>query len=187
MSDFDSSKYTIIVKKQVIDDKLQFLAQALEFPLLYICADSAEEAYSNAIETINEFYEDSIEDGDSLPEPIELSDEYTGRVTLRMPKSLHKQVDLLSKIDGASLNQFIVNAISLRVAGKQHEFQIQKLIDNLASFGRFSGLTPMIGLGAPSLFANFNILYDKTEINEVIKGNAVTSITPSFAHLLPVK
>lgn len=182
MSNFDSSKYTIIVKKQVIDDKLQFSAQALEFPLLYICADSAEEAYNNAIETINEFHEDSIEDGDTLPEPIELSDEYTGRVTLRMPKSLHKQVDFLSKIDGSSLNQFIVSALSFRVTGKQHELQIQKLMDNLASVGRLSGITPIIGLGAPYLFSNFNTVYDSSEITDVVRGNA-----PSFAHFLPIR
>ena len=37
---------------------------------------------------------------------------YGGRIALRLPKSLHRQVAIAAQRDGTSLNQFIVAAIS---------------------------------------------------------------------------
>ncbi len=128
MKAFDPSEYTIIVKKQIVDEKLQFAAQAIEFPYLYVCGDTFQEAYESAIETIAEFHEDAEEDGDKLPDPLVLADQYTGRITLRMPKSLHKQVDILSQVDGTSLNQFIVNAVSSTVSRENHNIDLTKAV-----------------------------------------------------------
>lgn len=187
MSNFDPSKYTVVVKKQNVDDNLQYSAQALEFPLLYICADTPAEAYNSILETINEFYEDAIEDGDTLPEPIELADQYTGRVTLRMPKSLHKQVDLLSKIDGSSINQFVVGAVSSRIAGKHYESQIQNQFDNFILQRAMHSFHPSITLGAPAFIQTINLSLDAAKMHDALIGKQPTSVSTTSMRVLQAK
>nr|WP_283805092.1 toxin-antitoxin system HicB family antitoxin [Lentilactobacillus rapi] len=41
-----------------------------------------------------------------MPEPVDES--FSGRITLRMPKSLHKELTVLAKEENVSLNQYVV-------------------------------------------------------------------------------
>jgi antitoxin HicB len=59
-------------------------------------------------EWIKAAYEDHI----SVPEP-QSSDEYNGRISLRIPKSLHKHIIEAAKVEGVSANQFLSHLISL--------------------------------------------------------------------------
>jgi HicB family len=44
---------------------------------------------------------------------------YSGRLLLRMPKTLHGELAARSDADGVSLNQFIVTALSRTISGEQ--------------------------------------------------------------------
>ncbi|WP_371862799.1 toxin-antitoxin system HicB family antitoxin [Lentilactobacillus rapi] len=47
-----------------------------------------------------------LKDGIEIPEPVDES--FSGRITLRMPKSLHKELTVLAKEENVSLNQYVV-------------------------------------------------------------------------------
>jgi len=62
--------------------------------------------------------EAALDMGQDIPLPWSNYD-YGGKVALRLPKSLHKQVSLAAERDGTSLNQFIVMAISEKVGASR--------------------------------------------------------------------
>lgn len=84
----------------------------LEFPDLAEYADSHEEAYLLAIDSIEVTAEVFAEKGKVMPMPLSLADDYSGRVTLRLPKTLHRSLAQVSEHEGVSLNQHLVNILN---------------------------------------------------------------------------
>ena len=52
-------------------------------------------------------------------EPMREEIDYSGKLSVRLPKSLHKEITKLSKEDGVSINQFIVNSLCKSVGYKE--------------------------------------------------------------------
>ena len=92
----------------------------VEFPDLRYCAgtgDTIEEAINDALLAKSEWIKASYEAGISIPEPTS-GDEYNGRITLRIPRSLHRMVIETARKEGVSANQFLSHLISMGVAKK---------------------------------------------------------------------
>ncbi|HUW65372.1 MAG TPA: toxin-antitoxin system HicB family antitoxin [Spirochaetia bacterium] len=92
----------------------------VEFPDLRYCVgtgDSIEEAIKDAIFAKGEWIKASFEDGITIPEPGS-SEEYNGRISLRIPKSLHKSVVEAAKREGVSANQYLSHLISFGIGRK---------------------------------------------------------------------
>lgn len=88
-----------------------FRAEILEFPGCLAEGDSAAEAYE-ALEAVAESWiEATLESGLAIPEPSE-NYEFSGKLVLRLPKSMHKKASIAADRDGVSLNQFIVSSIA---------------------------------------------------------------------------
>lgn len=88
-----------------------FIATCPEFPGLSAFGRSPEEAVQEA-ETVLEMYVEEYEkDGVPLPEPHTL-DTHSGKLSLRMPKSLHATLARMADAEGVSLNTLIVTALS---------------------------------------------------------------------------
>ena len=108
----NANAYNITIRRAEIEDEILFEARIKEFPDVIEYADSSEDAYELAIDTIETAYEYFKEIGDAMPAPHVPSDDYSGRVTLRMPKSLHQSVSEAAAYESVSLNQYIVSALS---------------------------------------------------------------------------
>jgi antitoxin HicB len=65
----------------------------------------------------------AYEDGQDIPLSREL-DQYSGKLFIRTPKSLHRRLDQLADMEGISLNQFLVSTLSRAVG--QEEIQKKK-------------------------------------------------------------
>ncbi|OPX86198.1 MAG: HicB family protein [Pelotomaculum sp. PtaB.Bin104] len=92
----------------------------VEFPDLRYCVgtgDTAEEAIKDAMLAKSEWIRASFEAGIKIPEPAS-NDEYNGRISLRIPKSLHKAVVETAKKEGVSANQFLSHLISMGIGKK---------------------------------------------------------------------
>lgn len=83
-----------------------------EFPDLPGCVgagDTAEEAVSMAIDAKKAWIEVALEDEKNIPEAKNLyGNDYSGKFTLRLPKTLHKELTLQAEDEGVSLNQYIL-------------------------------------------------------------------------------
>ncbi|MEW6064742.1 antitoxin HicB [Desulforamulus profundi] len=95
----------------------------VEFQDLQYCVgtgDTVEEAIKDAMIAKEQWIKAAHENGITIPLPSiqEDKDEYSGRVTLRIPKSLHKLVIETAKKEGVSANQFLSHLISMGVGKK---------------------------------------------------------------------
>ena len=111
------------------DDEGRYAAQILEFPGCFSEGETPEEAYSNLEEAAENWIESARAQGMSIPPPF-ATQGYSGTISLRLPKSLHRQAAELAHRDGVSLNQFLVAAIAARVGAEDLLNTIASKLDN---------------------------------------------------------
>lgn len=104
--------YNVVVRRVVVESETMFEARVKEFPDLTEYADAPQEAYELAIDAINTVVEVFAEKGKALPAAIEPPIDFSGRVTLRLPKTLHRALADAAEADDVSLNQHLVNVLS---------------------------------------------------------------------------
>jgi predicted HicB family RNase H-like nuclease len=108
----DPHAYNITVRRGDFEGEMCFEARVKELPDLAEYGDTFEEAYQLAIDAIETTAEIFAEKGKSMPVPQDVVDEYSGRVTLRLPKTLHRALAVAAEDEGVSLNQHLVNTLS---------------------------------------------------------------------------
>jgi antitoxin HicB len=100
-----------------------FRGEILEFPGCIVTGDTPSEALNSLEEVASAWLESALEHHQPIPEPIEKI-KFSGRLVLRLPKSLHKKAVRLAERDGVSLNQFIVTSLAEHIgerAWPQHQ------------------------------------------------------------------
>ena len=128
MENSELRKYPPIVVLEENDGKVYYRASFREFPdMIGGIGDTVEEAISSAYGMLEAEIEFREEESLPIPNPIvaPLVNEASGRVTLRMSKSLHRQVIVIAEGEGISLNSYINEAISYYV-GNRHDRKSQK-------------------------------------------------------------
>ena len=99
--------YTIVLKKYPDGS---YFAEIKELPGCMTEADSKEEVLAMIDDAMRGWIEITIQDDRPIPEPVE--ENYSGRILLRTPKSLHKSLLDKAKNEGVSLNQYLVYQLS---------------------------------------------------------------------------
>lgn len=113
-----------------------YSAEILEFPGCFAQGETPEIAMKNIEESAETWIELMLEQGSEIPEPFANQD-YSGKIALRLPKSLHKKAIQCAERDGVSLNQFLLSAIAERVGAEglfskiMKKYESQVLIHNL--------------------------------------------------------
>lgn len=107
-----ASNYGITVRAVEIDGDSLFEATVAEFPDVAVYGESFQEAYEGAIATIDSAVFMLTKSGLEAPKPLMPEREFSGRITLRLSKSLHRAVSLQAVAEGVSLNQHIVSILS---------------------------------------------------------------------------
>jgi len=98
----------------VPDGSGRYFAEVLEFPGCFSEGDTPGQAMDNLNEAMEAWIEAALDSDQRIPEPIATAG-YSGRVLLRLPKSIHREAARRAEIDRISLNQFLVAAIAARV------------------------------------------------------------------------
>lgn len=142
-----------------------YTAQILEFPGCITEGKTPQEAYARLEDVALSWIEAALDMGQDIPLPWSNYD-YGGKVALRLPKGLHKQVALAAERDGTSLNQYIVMAISEKVGVSDfyhhlvEEFN-RRLAQTTANVASIILSDYSVQANVPSLYdANKVILYD---------------------------
>ncbi len=108
----DSRNYSITVRFGSFDGEDCFEARVRELADVVEYADNYTEAYELALDTIATTAKMFSEQGLSMPAAQEPLEDYSGRVTLRLPKSLHRGLALKAEAEDISLNQLLVSVLS---------------------------------------------------------------------------
>ena len=86
----DPYAYNITVRRAEVEGEVCFEARVKELPDLIEYADTAEEAYTLAVDGIETTAEIMESKGRAMPAATVPADDFSGRVTLRLPRSLHR-------------------------------------------------------------------------------------------------
>ncbi len=105
-----SLPYEVVVKR----DEGGWFARVPDLPGCMTHSETFEELLPLIKDAKRGYIEVSLEHGDPIPEPRTL-DSYSGKVNLRMPKSLHRDLARLAEEEGVSLNQVMVTALARSV------------------------------------------------------------------------
>lgn len=124
---FDASRYTITIKKVDADGEILYLATVKELPDVGPYAADPHEAYELALDIIKTLNEMAAEEGRHFCAPMETETEFSGRFTLRLPKTLHRKAAQFSDTEGVSLNQFFVSVIAEAVGERKATKTIRSL------------------------------------------------------------
>lgn len=95
------------------DDKT-FRGEILEFPGCIAVGNTAAEAFATLEEVAESWIETALAQGQKIPEPLE-GNEFSGKLVLRLPRSLHKKAARAAQRDGVSLNQFMVSSLAEQI------------------------------------------------------------------------
>lgn len=91
-----------------------FRAEIIEFPGCIATGDTAAEALASLEDVAESWLEATLAKGQKVPEPIE-NVPFSGKILVRLPKSLHKKASHQAAREGISLNQFIVTSLAEQV------------------------------------------------------------------------
>ncbi len=110
---FDPESYTITIRKEECYGEILYVGRVAEFPNISAFEETFEAAHAlvlDAVQTLKKIADEAQAD---FPHPYPTqSDEFSGRVTLRLSKSLHAKVSRIAAQDDVSVNQFLVTAIA---------------------------------------------------------------------------
>ncbi|OPX84228.1 MAG: HicB family protein [Pelotomaculum sp. PtaB.Bin104] len=102
--------YEIKLRKLAVDEGGGWLASIPDLPGCMSDGETPEEALANVEDEKKSWIETCLELGHPVPEPI--TNEYSGQLRIRIPKSLHRNLSERAKEENVSLNQFIVYQLS---------------------------------------------------------------------------
>jgi predicted RNase H-like HicB family nuclease len=88
------------------DEDDAFVARVAEFPSLAAHGDTQEEAMREIKDVVGFVLKDLVESKEPVPEPFGKRS-FSGRLVLRMPEYLHRQLVLEAMQQGISLNQLL--------------------------------------------------------------------------------
>ncbi|CAJ1001051.1 type II toxin-antitoxin system HicB family antitoxin [Brevibacillus aydinogluensis] len=104
-----SLPYTLVIKPMDDESGRYYYGTYLELDGCQSHGETVEELLRNLEEAKRGWLEVKLEHGDPIPEPQE---EYSGKINLRMPKSLHRQLAVEAQLEGVSLNQYMLYKLS---------------------------------------------------------------------------
>lgn len=104
----DPEKFTFVIRKTEEDEEEPYVARVIEFPYLATYGKTPEAAYEAAVDAIRSFEEEKT----AIPNPLPNIFEFSGRISLRIPKSLHRKLATYAEVEGVSINQYLGNILS---------------------------------------------------------------------------
>lgn len=99
------------------DEDKAFVARVLEFPSLAAHGPTSEEALLEIRSTVDAVLDELIEAGEPVPEPLSRK-HFSGKLNLRMPPKLHRDLSIEAAREGVSLNQWITIKLARETAAK---------------------------------------------------------------------
>lgn len=141
-----------------------YAAEILEFPGCMSQGDTPNEAIANLEVAAKAWLEAAMDLKQSIPPPSQTVS-YGGKVLVRLPKSLHRQVSMVAEREGVSLNQFFVSTIAEKVGAYGILDRLTKRLDqhivNIATYvasnvvANFTTITTPSVVGYQTRTSNF--------------------------------
>jgi predicted RNase H-like HicB family nuclease len=159
------------------NDDGTYTATIQEFTGLVADGRTAEEALRNLEIAADSWITVSLANGHAIKEPNDFEG-CSGKVALRIPRSLHRQAAELAELEGTSINQVLVSAITSYVTGKKIAHEINGMFQRHVK----NSSTIQITTAAVNLTAKIG-----TEVHIFENTALKTYISASKAKILPMQ
>jgi antitoxin HicB len=103
--------YHLTVVRDAEDRAKPWTASVEELPSCTSRGRTSEEALKGIHSAMTTWLEIALEEGHDIPEPRSATS-HSGRLLLRMPRTLHAELTRASEREGVSLNQFITDVLA---------------------------------------------------------------------------
>lgn len=133
-----------------------FRAEIIEFPGCLAIGNTAAEAIGSLEDTAIDWLVAALENNQPIPPPIDVSNDYSGKLVLRIPKSLHKKASWIAEREGVSLNQLISTSLSEAVG--EFNATVRMTLVNLTASVTFGPEIAARGFAFPSAIATTPII-----------------------------
>jgi antitoxin HicB len=107
-----SLKYPFKIETISEEDGGGYMITYTDLPGCISDGETIEELLLNGEDAKRAWVQTAYEKSMEIPEPNSISDKFSGRITLRTPKSLHRDLVEQAEKEGISLNQYIVYLLS---------------------------------------------------------------------------
>lgn len=112
-----SLKYPFKIETISEEDGGGYMITYTDLPGCISDGETIEELLLNGEDAKRAWIQTAYEKSVKIPEPNSISDKFSGRITLRTPKSLHRDLVEQAEKEGISLNQYIVYLLSKEASG----------------------------------------------------------------------
>ena len=112
--DYASRPYRVTLEQQDGNTEQPWVAAVEELPGCSSRGKTPDEAAAGIQDAITAWAATALEEGRDVPEPKPLAT-YSGRLLLRMPRTLHGELTRAAEREGVSLNQLITDVLSSAV------------------------------------------------------------------------
>ena len=138
--DFDPSRYSVSIQKILVDKEYLYVGTVSELPDVATYGETCNEAYEAVLGVILTLRQAAIDEHRSFPDPQPPKIDFSGRVTLRMPRHLHARLDSQAQNEGVSLNTWITSLLSNATAYFDIGWQVGSIrkevfVSNIRLFG----------------------------------------------------
>lgn len=99
------------------EDDGSYRGEIIEFPGCIAIGDTAAEALAHLEGVAESWLASTIARGQRVPEPIETGS-YSGKLVVRLTRSLHRKATHEAAREGVSLNHFIVSCVAEQVGAR---------------------------------------------------------------------
>jgi predicted HicB family RNase H-like nuclease len=140
-----------------------FRSEILEFPGCIATGDTAAEAYANLEDVALSWIESVTARGQIVPEPLE-ENEYSGKLVVRLAKSMHQRAATAARHDGISLNAFITNCVAEQLGAR-------KVAAHQVTY--FSQQNNMVFVGKDRVPMNQTIASSQTIVSPALRASNV--------------
>jgi antitoxin HicB len=114
VSDYAERPYRVTLLREDADGVQRWVATVEELPGCTSTGKTRDEAAAGVQDAIAAWVADALEQGREIPEPRATATS-SGRLLLRMPRTLHAELTRAAEREGVSLNQLITDLLSSAV------------------------------------------------------------------------
>ena len=153
--------YNIGISLKEIEGDSIYVGTAVEFPDVRVYEEDPASAYQQVVAVIEDLVAMTEKMGHEVPVPVQTDDEiYSGKMTFRPGKDLHKRIAEAASRDGQSQNQLLCSMVSAGLVERTHAASIPDMTAliqgslNAAIISRTLESTP--GYLVPRAFVNIS-------------------------------
>ena len=122
--------YSILLHEVEEEGEKYWIAEVPELPGCKSHGSTVEDAVKSVEEAKKDWILDSLKEGEEVPTPVE-RDRYSGRMLVRMSRSLHRSLSLIAEAEKLSLNQLIVTMLAKEAGRLSVLNRVEDKVDNL--------------------------------------------------------